>query len=137
MVHPFLWPFADYKRRPSNTDNYMRRCQTNCIPLSPNRSGLGRRSTRFAPESPFPQLCDRSRPLDEARASERTGPARMDRRFRREPYSRTQSSPNPFTTQLNSQQVEHLRQDYIEKSRLADEAEDEYASPLPITSPPS
>lgn len=28
-----------------------------------------------------------------------------------------------------STQVEHLRQDYIDKSRLADEAEDEYAAP--------
>ena len=136
MAHPFLWPSVDYKRRPSNTDNYMRRCQTNCIPLLPNRFRLGRRSTRFVPESPFLQSCDRPRILDEAWTSERTGPARMDRRFRREPCSCTQSPPNPFTTRLNPQQVERLRQDYIEKSRLADEAEDEYTSPFPITSLP-
>ena len=34
-------------------------------------------------------------------------------------------------SRLNQGQVEQLRQDYIDKSRSADEAEDEYAAPPP------
>jgi len=81
------------------------------------------------PRISLTQSCDRFWPLDETCASERTGIARLGRRFRRESHSRTQSSPDTLVVQLNPQQVEHLRQDYFEKSRLADEAEDEYAAP--------